>query len=70
MDIIDFKASRELMKLPGGSMGLAVGAEYRKESYDSPALSGTEDGSINSSYVAAKGDESLRAVRRGAGADR
>ncbi|GGX51424.1 TonB-dependent receptor [Undibacterium squillarum] len=62
MDIIDFKASRELMKLPGGSMGLAVGAEYRKETYDSPALSGTEDGSINASYVAAKGDEKVYAL--------
>ncbi|MBC3933260.1 TonB-dependent receptor [Undibacterium sp. CY22W] len=62
MDIIDFKASRELMKLPAGSLGLAVGAEYRKESYDSPALSGSEDGSINSSYVAAKGDEKVYAL--------
>ncbi len=62
MDIIDFKASRELFALPGGMMGLAVGAEYRRESYDMPSLDGSKDGSINASYVAAKGDETVSAV--------
>lgn len=62
MDIIDFKASRELMPLAGGMMGLAVGAEYRRESLDSPSLSGTQDGSINASYVAAKGSQNIAAL--------
>lgn len=62
LDIIDFKASRELMQLPGGAMGLAVGAEHRRDKLDNPSLSGTENGSINSSYVAAKGDSKVSAV--------
>jgi len=32
---IDLRASRELMQLPGGPMQLAVGAEYRRDSFDS-----------------------------------
>jgi iron complex outermembrane receptor protein len=43
---IDFKASRELMTLQGGSLGLAVGAEYRKEEADTPAVPFTDTGSI------------------------
>ncbi len=31
---VDAKASRELFKLPAGAVGLAVGAEFRKESLD------------------------------------
>jgi iron complex outermembrane receptor protein len=62
LDSIDFKASRELMDLAGGPMSLAVGAEYRKESLDNPSLSGSEDGSVNISYVAAKGDNKISAV--------
>jgi iron complex outermembrane receptor protein len=62
LDIVDFKASRELFELPGGAMGLAVGAEHRREKLDNPSLSGTLDGTINSSYVAAKGDEKISAV--------
>ena len=62
LDIIDFKATRELMQLPGGAMGLAVGAEHRRDKLDNPSLSGTETGQINSSYVAAKGDSKVSAV--------
>jgi iron complex outermembrane receptor protein len=62
LDIVDFKASRELMQLPGGAMGVAFGAEHRREKLDNPSLSGTVDGSINSSYVAAKGDQNISAV--------
>jgi iron complex outermembrane receptor protein len=62
LDILDFKASRELMQLPGGAMGLAFGAEYRREKLDNPSLSGTENGSINASYVAARGDQDIKAV--------
>jgi iron complex outermembrane receptor protein len=62
LDIVDFKASRELMQLPGGNLGVAFGAEHRREKLDNPSLSGTIDGSINSSYVAAKGDQNISAV--------
>ncbi|MGJ7914910.1 TonB-dependent receptor [Massilia sp. LXY-6] len=62
LDIVDFKASRELMQLPGGALGLAFGAEHRREKLDNPSLSGTADGSINASYVAAKGDQNISAV--------
>lgn len=31
----DIKASRELMPLPGGALGLAVGADIRRDSFDS-----------------------------------
>jgi iron complex outermembrane recepter protein len=62
LDIVDFKASRELMQLPGGALGVAVGAEHRREKLDNPSLTGTENGTINASYVAAKGDEKISAV--------
>jgi len=62
LDIVDFKASRELMQLPGGALGVAVGAEHRREKLDNPSLSGTADGSINASYVAAMGSQNISAV--------
>lgn len=62
LDMVDFKASRELMQLPGGALGLAAGAEHRREKLDNPSLSGTENATINSSYVAAKGSETVSAV--------
>jgi iron complex outermembrane receptor protein len=62
LDVVDFKASRELLQLPGGALGLAVGAEYRRLKLDNPSLSGSEDGTINSSYVAAKGTDDVKAV--------
>jgi iron complex outermembrane receptor protein len=43
---IDFKASRELMALPGGPLGLALGAETRWEAANTPAVPGTDTGSI------------------------
>ena len=62
LDVIDAKASRELMQLGGGALALAVGGEYRKEQLDNPALSGTDTGLINQSYVAAKGEQKISAV--------
>ncbi|MTW13498.1 TonB-dependent receptor [Pseudoduganella eburnea] len=32
---VDFRASHELMQLPGGAMSLAVGGEYRRDSFES-----------------------------------
>lgn len=40
---LDFKASRELGKLEGGPIGLAVGAEYRRETNDLPFYDGLGD---------------------------
>ena len=62
LDVVDFKASRELFQLPGGALGIAAGTEYRRLKLDNPSLSGTSDGSINSSYVAAKGTDDVKAV--------
>lgn len=60
---IDFKASRELMDLPGGPLGLAVGTEVRWEDADSPAVPGTETASIvGLGYAAFSGSRRVNAV--------
>lgn len=38
LDSLDFNASRSLFDLPGGSAGLAVGAQVRHEAQDDPTL--------------------------------
>ena len=38
LDSLDFKATRELFQLPGGPLGIALGAEIRYEAQDDPAL--------------------------------
>jgi iron complex outermembrane receptor protein len=43
---IDAKATRAVMDLPGGSLGVALGAEMRWEAANSPALPGTDTGAI------------------------
>jgi iron complex outermembrane receptor protein len=62
LDVLDFKASRELFALPGGNMGLAVGAEHRQDKLNNPSLGGSEDGTINSSYTAAFGESKVSAI--------
>lgn len=62
LDVIDAKASRELVDLPGGPLALALGAEYRKLSLSAPSLSGTEDGSVQASYSGFFGDEKVWAA--------
>ena len=44
--LIDFKASRELMPLQGGSLGLALGAEIRWEAANNPPVPFTDIGDI------------------------
>jgi len=44
--LIDFKASREFMKLAGGALGVAVGAETRWEDANTPPVPGTDTGAI------------------------
>jgi len=43
---VDFKASRELMALEGGPLGLALGAELRRETIFLDPTAGTERGNI------------------------
>ena len=49
-DLLDARASRELVSLPGGPMALAVGAEARRETFDSPPMPYTENGDVNFGY--------------------
>jgi len=44
--LIDFKASREVMNLEGGGLGVAVGAEHRWETANNPPVPGTDTSSI------------------------
>ncbi len=62
LDVIDVRATRDLMKLEGGSMGLALGAEYRKLDLKAPSLSGTENGSVMTSYNGFFGTEKVWAA--------
>lgn len=38
LDSLDFKATRDLLRLPGGPLGVALGAEVRYEAQSDPAL--------------------------------
>jgi iron complex outermembrane receptor protein len=62
LDIVDLKASRELMQLAGGGLALALGTEYRRMKVDAPSLSGTDTGAVGANYVASFGDEKVWAV--------
>ena len=46
LDVFDAKASRSLMDMAGGAMGLAVGLEWRKQSVSLTPLTYTEVGDI------------------------
>ena len=46
LDIVDAKASRSLMDLRGGALGLAVGAEYRRQSVELTPQTFTDVGDI------------------------
>ena len=61
--LIDFKASRELAQLAGGPLGIALGAEYRKESISLAPTSGTDRGNIiGLGYSAYDGERNVTAV--------
>jgi len=54
MDMLDFRLSRDLLHLPGGPLGLAMGAEYRYEAQNAPNLDPTltnADGSTYNEYL-------------------
>jgi iron complex outermembrane receptor protein len=46
LTLVDVKASREWLSLPGGPLGLSVGAEYRRETLDAPPMPYTDIGDI------------------------
>lgn len=60
---LDFKASRELFQLPGGMMGVALGAEYRKEETNSQATPYTNINDIAGlGYSASQGSRNVKAL--------
>ena len=60
---IDFKASREIGTLPGGAIGLALGAEARHESVELAPTAGTDRGNIiGLGYSAYNGQRNLVAA--------
>lgn len=63
LDAIDMKASRSLMDLPGGSLGLALGAEYRRQSAELKPVTYTDTGDIiGLGYSAYDGDQNVAAA--------
>lgn len=63
LDIIDAKANRSLMDLGGGALGLAVGAEFRRNEVSLTPQTGTETGDIiGLGYSAYDGVEKTSAV--------
>jgi iron complex outermembrane receptor protein len=60
--IVDLKASRDLHKLEGGQLALAVGYEFRREELDNPGLPGTDTGNVvGLGYAAARGSRNVNA---------
>jgi iron complex outermembrane receptor protein len=60
---IDFKATREFGKLPGGPLGVAVGAEFRHEKAELEPTTGTERGNIiGLGYSAYDGQRNVFAI--------
>ncbi len=56
----DGKMTRQWLDTPGGPLGLAVGAEWRREEIDSPPVPGTETGNvIGLGYSAANGSRDV-----------
>ncbi len=61
--VLDAKASRDLAKLDGGQLALAVGYEYRREEVRNPGIPGTETGDVvGMDYTAAAGSRTVNAV--------
>jgi iron complex outermembrane receptor protein len=61
--IVDAKASREIYKLAGGQLALALGYEFRREAVNNPGPPGAATGNvIGGSTVAASGSRNVNAV--------
>ncbi len=60
---IDAKASRDLMKLDGGQLALALGYEFRREEVNNPGVPGTFNGEIiGLGYAGGVGSRNVNAV--------
>ncbi|MEW7850156.1 TonB-dependent receptor [Massilia aurea] len=60
---VDFKATREFGKLPGGPLGVALGFEFRHESAELEPTAGTERGNIiGLGYSAYDGQRNVTAL--------
>ena len=60
LDMIDFKANRTFMDLPGGPLALAVGAEYRRQKVELTPLTYTDTGDIiGLGYSSYRGSEKV-----------
>ena len=63
MQLIDFRASRDLMKLDGGPMSVALGAEYRREETSLTPTTYTDTGDIlGLGYSAYNGKRNITAA--------
>ena len=63
MNLIDFKASKELMELAGGPMSLAMGLEHRKVEQELTPTTYTDTGDIlGLGYSAYSGDQTVTAI--------
>jgi len=61
--LVDFKARRSLLQLPGGPLGVSVGAEYRRETLEAPPVPYTTIGDIIGwSYYAYSGEEKVASM--------
>ncbi len=59
----DAKASRDIYKLDGGMMALAVGYEFRREEIDNPGVPGTYSGDVlGLGYSAGTGSRNVNAL--------
>ena len=59
----DAKASRDIYKLDGGQMALAVGYEWRREEVNNPGVPGTYDGTVlGLGYSAGVGSRDVNAM--------
>jgi iron complex outermembrane recepter protein len=60
---IDAKASRDIYKLDGGMLALALGYEFRREEVSNPGAPGTDTGNIvGLGYSAAFGSRTINAI--------
>ena len=60
LTLVDLKASREWFSLPGGNVGVSIGAEFRHETLDAPAMPYTDEGDlIGWSYYVYGGSQSV-----------
>ena len=61
--VVDAKATRDLYRLDGGQLALAVGYEYRKEELRNPGIPGTDTGNVvGMGYTSVSGSRTVNAL--------